>query len=79
MSKREILDLINNYTVNQRLELIQSILSGIQGKHPTSIIDHSKQSTGKDLKEFAGLWDEETANDFHKSLEDCRKINLNEW
>ena len=39
MSKREILDLINNYPVNQRLELIQSILSDIQGEHPTSIID----------------------------------------
>lgn len=79
MGKNEILNIINTFPVSKRLELIQSILADIKVENELSKNKPIKSSMGKDLMEFAAVWDESTAKDFQKSLSDCRKIDLNEW
>ncbi len=41
----------------------------------TSLNEPKKQSFDK----FKGIWTKQEAMDFEKSIEDCEKINLDEW
>jgi hypothetical protein len=79
MSKAEILNIINTYPLSQRLDLIKSILDQINlEEHELEEVDFKKQNNNS-LVEFTGIWDEKTANAFHNSIEDCRKVDFNEW
>lgn len=79
MSKNEILNIINTFSVKERLELIESILIKLRKESNLSSIDLPKGSSGNDLLMFAGIWDKETAESFDKSTKECRKIDLNQW
>ncbi len=39
----------------------------------------TKKDKTKEWLEFAGIWDNEEANEISDNIKDCKKVDLNEW
>lgn len=38
-----------------------------------------KKEKALDLEQFAGIWNDEEANEIKEAIKDCEKVDINEW
>ncbi|MEO0684765.1 MAG: hypothetical protein AAFY76_06865 [Cyanobacteria bacterium J06649_11] len=72
----DILKMVNEYPVSDRLILIEEILKSIRKE--SDQVEETK-TTESDLSEFIGIIDDEEAASMKLAVEDSRKIDLDGW
>ena len=80
VESREIVELINSFSIMKRIEIIEEVLRGI--KHEEAVHELNKEvkePTVNPILEFAGIIDEEEADNMKEAIEDSRKVDENEW
>ena len=76
MGMIDILKMVNEYPVSDRLILIEEILKSIRKE--SDQVEETK-TPESDLSEFIGIIDDEEAASMKLAVEDSRKIDLDGW
>lgn len=75
MSRNDVIYSIKNLPINDRLLIVEEILKSIREDNAPSIPSYN----GKNLLDFAGIITEKEAVKMEKAVEECRKIDVDEW
>ena len=70
MGKTDILEIVNSFSISDRLRLVEEILRTIREEEVTDI--HS----GNELLEFAGIISEKEAKEMKTAVAESRKLDL---
>ena len=61
-------------------KLIRKLYETLQSeKRSKKAPSGAKQKKKPALSDFAGIWNDEEAQQMQQAIEECRKIDLNEW
>lgn len=74
MTINEYIKIANSFSLSDKLRIIEELSKKIR----LSKEEKSKEEKKK-LSDFFGTWTENEATEFEKSLEDCNKIDKDEW
>ena len=72
VSKNELINLINECHLSDRLEIVEAVLKHIRK-------EKKALRNGLDILEFAGIIDDTEAKIFESAVLESRKIDKNEW
>ncbi|NBC24317.1 MAG: hypothetical protein GVX78_01720 [Bacteroidetes bacterium] len=78
MNENEILNIVNNYSIADRIRFIEAVVQKIR-EEELGLLPIRVGYSGENLLEFAGIWNEESAMQMEKAVEESRKIDLDEW
>jgi hypothetical protein len=73
MGKTDILDIVNRFSIADRLRLVEEILRIIREEKVNE--DHS----GNDLLEFAGIINDDEAQEMKSAISESREIDIDGW
>lgn len=72
MGMIDIIKIVNEYSVAERLMLIEQLLKTIRE-------ESVKENSFVDLSEFTGIIDDDEATSMKDAVNDARKIDLDGW
>jgi len=78
MNENEILNIVNHYSIADRIRFIEAVVQKIR-EEELGLLPIRVGYSGENLLEFAGIWNEESAMQMEKAVEESRKIDLDEW
>ena len=78
VSTHELIRLINNFSLTERLLIIEEVLKGIREEESTPLKEVEEPAKPRIL-EMAGIINEEEAAQMKTAVEESRKIDANEW
>ncbi len=73
MGKTDILDIVNRFSVADRLRLVEEILRTIREE------EVEEKHSGNELLEFAGIINDEEAAEMKFAVSESREIDLDGW
>jgi hypothetical protein len=79
MGRNDILTIIKSFSIDERLFLIEDILSSVREDHLISTPEKSEMYSGESLVELAGIVNEKEAKNYKDAISESRKIDINEW
>ena len=77
VSANELINLINEFSLTDRLKIVEEVLRSIR-EEKTEMIEREEKTEPRIL-ELAGIFDESEAAEFKTAVEESRKIDKNEW
>ena len=75
MGKNDILELINTFSVSERLELVAEIIKAIREEEG----EKEPESGTPQILELAGILNEEEAGEMEEAVQESRKVDLDGW
>lgn len=78
VSTSELISLINNFSLTERLLIIEEVLKGIREEESNPLKEDESPDKPRIL-EMAGIINEEAAELMKAAVEESRKIDVNEW
>lgn len=73
MGKTDILDIVNRFSIADRLRLVEEILRTIREE------EVEEKHSGNELLEFAGIINDEEAAEMKSAVLESREIDLDGW
>lgn len=73
MGKTDILDIVNRFSIADRLRLVEEILRTIREE------EVKEKHSGNELLEFAGIINDEEAAEMKSAVSESREIDLDGW
>lgn len=73
MGKTDILDIVNRFSIADRLRLVEEILRTIREE------EVEEKHSGNELLEFAGIINDEEAAEMKSAVSESREIDLDGW
>jgi hypothetical protein len=77
ISSNEVIDLIKNLSIAERLMIVEAILRNIREENAAQ--KESKMNEEPAILSLAGIFDEEEAQVFENAIAESRKIDEDEW
>lgn len=77
VSTNELISLINEFSLTERLKIVEEVLRVI--REEKTYIDDDKEPTKPKILELAGLFDESVADEFKVAVDESRKVDRDEW
>lgn len=79
MGNNDILRIINEYSIPDRIRLVEAILKMIREEEVLMGAPKEEEFSGEGVLAFAGILDEESAKEMQDAVDDSRKIDTDEW
>ena len=82
MGKHDILDIVKDFSIPDKILLVEAILKQIREAEEFttgSVEDNQSEYSGEEVLAFAGILDERSAKDMESAVLDSRKIDLDGW
>ena len=74
----ELISLINNFSLAEKLLIIEEVLKGIREEESTPLKE-AEEAEKPRILEMAGIINDEEAEQMKTAVEESRKIDVNEW
>ena len=68
--QQSIIRAMNNMTIVQKIKLLETA---------ASLLSNPISSKPSGILKFAGIFDRDTAKEFHDALKECDQIDKNDW